>query len=54
MTAEELFWKHYPIYQASLERVQELQQAAESWRASGQFLAAGIAMSAIMRAGWES
>jgi hypothetical protein len=52
MTPEDLFWKDYPIYQASLERVQELQQAAESWRASGQFLAAGIAMSAIMHAGW--
>jgi hypothetical protein len=36
----------------SLERVDQLRQAAAVWRSQGQLLAAGIALSGVARTGW--
>jgi len=52
MTPDDLYWHASKMGPASLERVEQLRQAAAAWTAQGQLFAAGMALSAVTRAGW--
>jgi hypothetical protein len=56
LTADDLYWQASacgsPSSPPSLERVEQLRQAAAEWTAQGQFFAAGMALSGVTEAGW--
>jgi len=53
MTPDDLYWHASQMGSApSLERVEQLRQAATTWKAQGQLFAAGMAYSAVTNAGW--
>ena len=52
-TPDDIFWHASEMgLPSSLERVEQLRQAAATWTAQGQVFAAGMALSAVTKAGW--
>jgi hypothetical protein len=52
MAPDDLYWHASKMGPASLERVEQLRQAAVTWTKQGQLFAAGMALSAVTDAGW--
>jgi hypothetical protein len=53
VTPDDLYWHASKMGSpSSLERVEQLRQAAATWRAQGQLFAAGMALSAVTDVGW--